>query len=106
MVDKKKILPIMATFTGLIAMIPQINALIKVESFEKYSPVATILSIISATLWLVSDWSGSSWVVLSGLFAGLLVQVYILYGILSNRGMKVPSFFHKKSNADLSGYTI
>ena len=104
--NEKKFLPAVATFTGVIAMVPQINNLIKVESFDKYSTATSVLSAFSALLWLINDWSNASWVVLVGLLVGFLIQVYILYGILSTRGFVGRPAFRRETTDRLSGYTI
>ena len=97
----------MATLTGMISMIPQINDLLKMKSFDRYSIEAAVLSALSGLLWLIYDWtSGSSPVVLLGLIVGLMIQVYILYGIVSTRGTLAPVASQKESIASLSGYTI
>jgi len=107
MVIEKKILPQLATVAGMMSLLPQIRDLMKLDDFNRYSIEAAILSTLSGLLWLIYDWSrGASWVVLTGLTVGLTIQLYILYGILSNRGMKAPSASPKTSTDVLSGYTI
>jgi uncharacterized protein with PQ loop repeat len=107
MVAEKKILPQIATMMGMMSLLPQIRDLMKLKDFDKYSIETAFMSTSSGLLWLIYDLSrGASWLVLTGLVIGLAIQVYILYGILSSRGMKVPSASPKKSTDVLSGYTI
>lgn len=93
--------------TGMLSLLPQIRDLMKLEDFDRYSIEAAVLSALSGLMWLIYDWSsGSSGIVLFGLMVGLTIQVYILYGILSNRGIEVPFASPKKSTDVPSGYTI
>ena len=93
--------------TGMMALLPQIRDLMKLEDFDRYSIEAAVLSALSGLMWLIYDWSsGSSGIVLFGLMVGLTIQVYILYGILSNRGIEVLFASPKKSTDVPSGYTI
>ena len=104
---EKKILPQLATMIGMISLLPQIKDLMKLDDFDRYSIETAVLSALSGLLWLVYDWtSGASWIVLIGLSIGLSIQMYILYGIVSSRGIEVPFASPKKSTDVPSGYTI
>lgn len=100
-------LPIVATLAGVLALIPQIKELLDQDNFDKYSGTTVVLTALSTLLWLIEDWmSGSARIVLLGLIVGLMIQVYILYGIVSTRGTLAPVASQKESIASLSGYTI
>ena len=104
---EKKILPQLATLVGMMSLFPQVKDLMKLDDFDRYSIEAAVLSALSGLLWLVYDWSsGASWIVLIGLSIGLSIQLYILYGIVSSRGIEVPFVSPKRSTDAPSGYTI
>ena len=91
----------------MISLFPQIRDLAKLDDFDRYSVESAVLSALSGLLWLIYDWSsGSSWIVLFGLSVGLTIQLYILYGILSNREIEVPFVSPEKLTDAPSGYTI
>lgn len=104
---EKKILPQLATLVGMMSLFPQVKDLMKLDDFDRYSIETAVLSALSGLLWLVYDWtSGASWIVLIGLSIGLSIQLYILYGIVSSRGIEVPFASPKTSTDAPSGYTI
>ena len=104
---EKKILPQLATMVSMMSLFPQVKELSKLTDFDRYSIEAAVLSALSGLLWLIYDWSsGASWIVLLGLSIGLSIQLYILYGIVSSRGIEVPFVSPQRSTDAPSGYTI
>lgn len=95
-------LPLIATFFSLYALLPD---LFKEKKSSDYSLGVTVLSLISVLVWLYYHYLEKKWIPMVEGFALLLLNLQILYVLLSKSGPEERSVFRQTSDG-VYGYTL
>lgn len=83
--SNKNFISLLATVTGFLAIVPDTKHLLNQKDFTKYSIHSVFLTLVSLLLWAVVEIRSKSWVSLFGVVVGIVINLYILYGILSTK---------------------
>jgi uncharacterized protein with PQ loop repeat len=83
--SNKTFIPLLATLLGFMAILPDSKKLLEERDFTRYSIYSVVLTLMSLFLWAVVEVRSNNWVALSGVVVGLVINLYILYGILSTK---------------------
>lgn len=91
--SNKNFIPFLATLLGFMAILPDSKKLLEEQNFTRYSIHSVVLTLLSLVLWAVVEIRSKSWVALSGVIVGVVINLYILYGILSTKESPVRESF-------------
>ena len=83
--NKIKILEIVATVVGLLTLIPEYHRVFVTKDVSGYTTQTVAISLVSLLLWAAHSFLSSSWTALSALLLTLVLNVYVLYSILTSR---------------------
>jgi len=97
-----KTIPLIATFFSLMSMVPE---LLKEKKRSEYSIEVTVLTLIGISLWLFHYYKEKNWMSAIEVVAALVINLQILYVILSKPKPEEHSVFRQTSDG-VYGYTF
>ena len=97
-----KTIPLIATFFGVMSMIPD---LLKEKKYSEYSLGVTVFTLIGISLWLFHHYQVKDWVSMIEMLVLLVINLQILYVILSKPKPEERSVFRQTSDG-VYGYTL
>lgn len=97
-----KSLPLFASFFGVMSMLPN---LLKEKKYSDYSLGVTVLTLIGVSLWLFHHYQVKDWVSMVEASILLVINLQILYVILSRPKPEERSVFRQTSDG-VYGYTF
>lgn len=97
-----KSLPLIATFFGVMSAIPE---LLKEKKYSEYSIEVTVFTLIGISLWLIHHYKQKDWVSMIEASVLLVINLQILYVILSKPKPEERSVFRQTSDG-VYGYTL
>ena len=103
--DRIKLLAIMATILGFLALIPELKSLVTEKNFSSYSYGTTLLTTVSLVLWGFHDILTNSWLTFVGVLVGVLANLYILLNLSPKSKNKEPEVSPDQLES-LSGYIV
>ena len=83
--NKIKILEIVATVVGILTLIPEYRRVFVEKDISGYTTRTVIISMVSLALWVLHSFLSNSWMTMVALLLTLLLNIYVLYSILTNK---------------------
>lgn len=97
-----KTIPLIASFLGVMSLLPD---LLKNKKRSDYSLGVTVFTLISLSLWLFHHYQVNDWVSMIEASILLVINLQILYAILSKPKPEERSVFRQTSDG-VYGYTL